>query len=187
MTTLLAESTGQLTIAMSDQRMDQRTDQRIDALAERAFRTAAEVVGSGEALIVVDAAGCFEPNRMTHSARMGALDPASLMKHLHILRARSAADLEYVLVYELERAFERFGTRHVLIPDLLTSLYDPKLSTRDAAHILGRIKSKLEELAENGARIVVLCRNAGNDLGTRTHFLSSLKAAADRVYLRSNT
>lgn len=160
---------------------------RIDDLAELAFRSAAEVVASGEALIVVDAAGCFEPNRMTHSARMGALDPASLMKHLHILRARSAADLEHVLLYELERAFERFGTRHVLIPDVLTALYDPSLSTRDAAHILGRIKSKLEELAENGAQIVVLCRNGGNDLGTRTHFLSSLRAAADRVYLRSNT
>ena len=176
MTTLLAESTGQLTIAMSDHRLD-----------ELAFRTAAEIVDSGEPLIVVDAAGCFEPNRMTHSARIGALDPAGLMKHLHILRARSAADLEDVLLHQLPPAFERYGTRHVLIPDPLTSLYDPALSTRDAARILGRIKAKLEELADTGAHIVLLCRQPGADLGTRSHFLSSLRAAADRVYLRSNT
>ncbi len=175
MTTLLAESTGKLTIAMSDRRLD-----------ELAFRTAAEIVDSGEPLIVVDAAGCFEPNRMTHSARIGAIDPAGLMKHLHILRANSALEMENVIL-NLESTFERCGTRHVLIPDLLTCLYDPSISTRDAAHILGRVKARLEELAETGARIVVLCRQASNDLGTRSHFLPSLRASADRVYLRSNT
>ena len=152
-----------------------------------AFRSAAEIVESGENLIVVDASGCFEATRMTHSARMGAIDPAGLMKHLHILRARSAGELEDIILHDLETAFLRFGTQHVLIPDLLGSLYDPTMSTRDAARILGRVKAKLEELAETGAQIVVLCRESEADLGTRSHFLSSLCASADRVYLRNNT
>jgi hypothetical protein len=176
MTTLLAESTGKLTIAVKGHRLD-----------EIAFRSAAEIVQSGETLIVVDGSGCFEPSRMTHSARMGAIDPAGLVKHLHILRARSAAELENLILHHLEPAFERLGTRHVLIPDLLGSLYASDMSTRDAARILGRVKAKLEELAENGAQIVVLCRESESDLGTRSHFLSSLCASADRVYLRSNT
>jgi hypothetical protein len=179
MTTLLAESTGQLSIAVLGVQ-----GQRIEELA---FQSAAEVVDGGEALIVVDAAGCFDPGRMTHSARIGAIDPAGLLKHLHILRARSAAELEDLILLHLETAFERLGTRHVLIPDLLGKLYDPAIQTRDAARILGRIKARLEELTENGAQIVVLCRETVSDLGTRAHFLSSLCASADRVYFRNNT
>jgi hypothetical protein len=177
MTTLLAESTGQLTIAMSDHRID-----------ELAFRSAAEIVESGENLIVIDAAGCFDPSRMTHSARIGAIDPSGLMKHLHILRARSAEDLENLVLHHLEDSFEKLGTRHVLIPDMLSSLYDSRISTRDAARILGRVKYKLEELSETGAQIVVLCRQSTpEDHGTRAHFLPSLCAAAHRVYMRNST
>jgi len=177
MTTLLAESTGQFTIAMSDHRID-----------ELAFRSAAEIVESGETLIVIDAAGCFDPSRMTHSARIGAIDPSGLTKHLHVLRARSAEDLETLVLHHLEEAFDKLNTRHVLIPDLLSSLYDSRISTRDAARILGRVKFKLEERTQTGAQITVLCRQAGNeDLGTRSHFLPSLCAAADRVYLRNST
>ncbi len=176
MTTLLAEATGQLAVVMSDRRLD-----------ELAFRTAAEIVGSGEDLIVVDPAGCFEPSRMTQSARIGTIDPAGLMRHLHILRAASAEDLETIVVHQLETAFERFATRHVLIPDLLGALYKPTISTRDAARILGRMKSKLEELTEMGAHVVLLCRETAGELGTKAHFLSSLCSSADRVYFRSNT
>ena len=176
MTTLLAESTGTLTIAVGDQRLD-----------ELAFRSAADIVVTGDSLVVVDAAGCFDPARMTHSARIGALDPAGLMRHLHIIRARTADELELAIGQQIETAFMRFGTRQVLITDLLGALYDNAISTRDASHILGRIKLKLEELAEMGAQIVVLCRPAERDLGTRAHFMSSLRASADRVYLRSNT
>ena len=71
-------------------------------LDELAFRSAAEVVDEGESLIVIDAAGCFDPMRMTHSARMGAVDPAGMMKHLHVLRARSAADLEFLIAQQVQ-------------------------------------------------------------------------------------
>jgi len=176
MTTLLAESTGRLSIAVSEKRP-----------SEFAFKSAAEIVECGETLIVVDTAGCFEPTRMTHSARIGAIDPVNLMKRLHILRTGSAADLEHLVLYQLEQAMDKLSTRHVLFPDLLTTLYDPQIPTRDAARILGRVKARLEELVSNGAQIVLLCRQAGPELGTRAHFLSSLCTAADRVYFRNST
>jgi hypothetical protein len=180
MTTLLAESTGQLTVAIQDCRSERSLD-------ELAFRSAAEVVESGERLIVVDTGHSFDPARMSQSARFGALEPANLMKQLHILRAASAGELEDVVSCRLESMFERFDTRHVLLIDPLNALYDPAIATRDAARILGKIKARLEELAETGAQIVVLCGSNGDDLGTRSHFLASLRSAANRVYLRSNT
>jgi len=180
MTTLLAESTGQLTIAIQDSRFDGSID-------ELAFRSAAEIVESGETLIVIDAGHGFDPSRMTQSARFGAIDPTNLMKRLHILRAPSALDLEEAILYRLEPLFERLNTRHVFIANPLHTLHDSAIATRDAARILGKVKSKLEELAENGAQIVVLCRKDDDAHGTRSHFLASLRASADRVYCRSNT
>jgi hypothetical protein len=154
MTTLLAESTGQF-----------------DTLA---FRSAAEIIENGEDLIVVDGAGCFEPTRMTHAARIGAIDSANLMRHLHILRARTAFELEDVILNQLESNFQRVGTRNVLLSDPLSALYSPEITTRDASRILGRLKAKLEEWTRTGAQIVVLCRESGLDHGTRAHFRTRL-------------
>jgi len=169
MTALLAESIGQLRIAIA------QSESRIDELV---FRSANEIIDRGDSLIVVDAAGCFEPARMTHTARTGAIDPALLLKKIRVLPARSAGELEDIILHQLELASDRFGTRHVLITDPLSSLYNPTLSTRDAARMLGRIKSMLETLAMNGFEIVVVCRRDGSELGTRSHFLSSLIRAS---------
>jgi hypothetical protein len=172
----VAAEYGQLTVYVSE-----------TAIHEVAFRTAADLVSNGEKLIVVDAAGCFHPLRMTQSARIGALDPAGLLKHLHILDASSPKALEQTILHDLESAFDRFGTRRVLIADPLDSLYDSQLSTRDAAQTLGRVKLKLEALANGGAHIVVLCYRRERDMRTRSHFVLSLCAAADRVYFRNRT
>jgi len=75
----------------------------------------------------------------------------------------------------------------VLIPNVLDALYDSSISTREAAQMLGRVKSRLESLVESGSNVVVVCQRRSEDLGTRAHFMASLCAAADQVYFRSNT
>ena len=74
----------------------------------------------------------------------------------------------------------------IVLADLLEPLYDAAIPTRQAAHTLGRIKLELESMAQQGTRIVVLCRRR-NDLGTRAHFLPSLCASADRVHFLKST
>jgi hypothetical protein len=75
----------------------------------------------------------------------------------------------------------------IVLADLLEPLYDSSISTRDAAHTLGRIKSELESMVQAGARVVVLCHTRPTDLGTRSHFMASLCAAADRVHFLKST
>ncbi len=75
----------------------------------------------------------------------------------------------------------------IVLADLLDPLYDAAISTREAAHTLGRIKSELESMVEEGARVVVLCHRRAADLGTRVHFMASLCAAADRVHFLKST
>jgi hypothetical protein len=77
--------------------------------------------------------------------------------------------------------------KHIIISDLLESFYDTSMLTREAAQILGKVKAMLQTLAEEGSQIVVLCRRRAEDRGTRSHFIASLCASADRVYFRRST
>jgi hypothetical protein len=75
----------------------------------------------------------------------------------------------------------------MVLGDLLESLYDPSIATREASRTLGRVKSELESMVELGVRVVVICRRRTEDLGTRSHFLASLCASADRVHFLKST
>jgi hypothetical protein len=74
-----------------------------------------------------------------------------------------------------------------VLADLLEPLYDSAISTRDAAHTLGRLKAELESMVDAGERVFVICRRRSNDLGTRSHFLASLCTLADRVHFLKST
>ena len=75
----------------------------------------------------------------------------------------------------------------LVLADLLEPLYDASVPTREAAHTLGRVKAELEAMVESGARVVIICRKHTEQLGTRSHFLASLCAAADRVHFLKST
>jgi hypothetical protein len=74
-----------------------------------------------------------------------------------------------------------------ILADLLEPLYDTSIATREAAHVLGRLKAELESMVDAGERIVVICRRRAEDLGTRAHFLTSLCAVANQVHFLKST
>ena len=75
----------------------------------------------------------------------------------------------------------------VVLADLLEPLYEASIPTRDAAHMLGRVKLELESMVDRGTLVVVICHRRPEDLGTRSHFLASLCASADRVHFLKST
>ena len=90
--------------------------------------------------------------------------------------------------YELARTIAcQTPGRNIVISNLLDAFYDSSILTREAAQILGRVKSTLEQLVDEGVQIIVLCRRRSDNLGTRSHFMASLCASADRVYFRRST
>ena len=74
-----------------------------------------------------------------------------------------------------------------ILADLLDPLYESSMATREAAHILGKVKTELQSMVERGAQVIVICRRRPEDLGTRSHFLASLCASADRVHFLKST
>jgi hypothetical protein len=75
----------------------------------------------------------------------------------------------------------------LVLADLLEPLYDPSVPTRQASHILGRLKAELAAMVQSGERVAVICRRHSEDLGTRAHFLSSFCTMADRVHVLKST
>ncbi len=75
----------------------------------------------------------------------------------------------------------------MIFTDVLEPLYATNIPTREASQALGRMKSELESLVEQGAQVIVICRRHSEDLGTRTHFMASLCASAGTVHFLKST
>jgi hypothetical protein len=143
------------------------------SIQDAALELSANRTLEGEPLLILDACRCFEPARLSRCAPHAA-------GLLHVLRASTSEPLAEIWnrLHEIQRDLQ---ARQILVVGLLDRLYDPDILTREAAHLLGAIKARLEQLAEDGFDITVLCGNQSRDLGTRAHFLSSLCASADTV------
>ena len=146
-------------------------------LEDMALELSANLTADGERLVVVDAAGCFDPSRISRAA-------ASLARNLHVVRAAHGDDLETALWPALQTAQQKSPVRRILIVGMLDRLYGRDLLTREAARALGRMKLVLEELTRSGLDVVVVCkaeRAEPQAMGARTYLLSSLCAAASEV------
>jgi hypothetical protein len=145
------------------------------ALEDMALELSADLTANGERLIVVDAAGCFDPSRLSRA-------DVSVALNLHVIRTAHSADLQDSIWSALQAARERTQARRVLIVGMLDHLYGRDMLTREAARALGRMKLVLEALTLSGLEVVVVCKAEQSELGARTYLLSSLCAAANEVY-----
>src|SRR5262245_11459750 len=158
---LSATTPGQFTVCLTD-----------GPVQETAFELSADLTANGDRLIVLDAAECFEPARMSQAA-------PDLAKHLHILRVSVPSESERIWS-ELLMVRHRYDSPRVLAVGILDHLYDPQIPTRDASRALGRMKAKLEDLTENGIEVIVVCRRPDNS-DVRAHFVRSLCASAHQI------
>jgi hypothetical protein len=143
-------------------------------LEDMAFEIAAELTANGERLVVVDAAGCFDPSKISRAAATVALN-------LHVVRAASSGNLQTALGPALQEAQHKTQARRLLLVGMLDHLYGRDMLTREAARALGRMKLVLEALTRSGLEVVVVCKAGQADLGARTYLLSSLCASAHEV------
>ena len=143
------------------------------SIQDSALELSAELTLDGEPLLILDACGCFEPSRLSRCAPHSA-------GLLHVLRASTSESIEEIWS-RLQGVQRDLQARQILVVGLLDRLYDPGILTRDAARTLGGIKSRLEQLAESGFDVTVLCENQTANLGARSHFLSSLCASASQT------
>jgi hypothetical protein len=151
------------------------------AVESMALELSADLTADGENLVVVDAAGCFDPSRISRAA-------VSVARNLHVIRAAHGTELRTMQWLEtsmwpaLQSAQQKSQARRVLIVGMLDHLYDRDILTRDAARALGRLKLGLEALTRSGLEVVVVCKPERTELGARNYLLSSLCASAHEVH-----
>ncbi len=119
----------------------------------------------------------------------GSLFPLPTDDNLVVIdasNARTCIEVENIIRGEVWAAFDSGPNRRIVISNLLEGLYDSTVPTREAARMLGRVKSRLNTLVELGAEITVYCQRR-KDTGTRSHFCASLCASADTIQFLSGT
>jgi len=147
------------------------------SIQNAALELSAALTREGEPLVILDACACFDPSRISRCAPHSA-------GLLHVLRVPVSQSIVETMdeVWSGLCGIQRdLQSRQILVVGLLDRLYDPAILTRDAARTLGGIKARLEHLAVDGFDVTVLCEQQSGSLGSRSHFLSSLCAAADQV------
>src|SRR5574342_98910 len=90
-----------------------RTDGPLDDMI---FELSANLTADGERLIVVDAAGYFDPSRVSRAA-------VSVARNLHVLRTAPGAELQAALWAALRSAQQRTHADRVLLVGVLDHLY----------------------------------------------------------------
>jgi hypothetical protein len=144
-------------------------------LEDMIFEVSAGLTSGNERLIVVDAAGCFDPSRVSRAA-------ASVARNIHVLRTFPGAEQQTSLWAKVRSLQQRTQARRVLLVGVLDHLYDRGILTRDAARSLGRLKLLLGALTRTGLDITVVCNGEDSQWGARTYLVSSLCASAQEVY-----
>jgi hypothetical protein len=136
----------------------------------------AGLTAGGERLLVLDAAGCLEPSRLSRAE-------ASTARSIQVMHLPLEAPMDEpaALSARIDAARREGPVRRVLMVGLLDHLQARQVLTRDTARALGRIKHFVEKLAASGMEVTLLCQAAAG-LGTRMYLISSLCAAADEVH-----
>src|SRR5262245_7258064 len=120
-----------------------RTACRLDDMI---FDLCANLAADGEWLIVLDAAGVFDPSRVSRAG-------GSVARSLHVVHTVPGAELHAALWAALQSAQQRTNARRVLLVGVLDHLYDRGILTRDAARDIGRIKLVFATLYWSGFEI----------------------------------
>jgi hypothetical protein len=148
----------------------------MEEMEELVVSLASEIALDGEPVIVVDALGVFEPANLARS-------PLSAATNLRVLKTSDSSEFQTALWTIVQDAGRGVRIRRVLMAGVLEHLYGKNLLTRDAARALGRMKMALNAMVKSGMDVVVVSSACRDGLGVRSHFLSSLCAAAGQVHV----
>lgn len=145
-------------------------------------RVAAQVLGGGASVALVDGANRFDVQAVVRFARERRLDPDALLKRLFISRGFTCYQMEAAVTERLPAFLQRTGSRTALIFGLLDTFYDEQASLRDVQSILRRIEQALLDMKERGVSILLAGIEWNVLPAERNQLLDRLKAGMDRVY-----
>ena len=134
---------------LSEGRMITLSGETSSAIAElAAFRAQLpiEVGGLDSAVLFIDGGNRSDPYLFSSFARQRGLKPAVAMRRVATCRVFTFYQLAALISAHLVRAVEDYGTRLVVISDILGTFNEPELEEREARRLLSAVEEGIEKV-----------------------------------------
>lgn len=156
------------------------------AVAElAAFRAQLPVEAGGldSAVLFIDGGNRSDPYLFSSFAKQRGLKPAVAMRRVTSCRVFTFYQLAALVSEHLVRAAEDYGTRLVVISDILGTFNEPELEEREARRVLGAVEEGVEKAKKHAIVITTLASpNKYDDtVASWADALVHLSAEGDRV------
>jgi Rad51 len=115
-----------------------------------------ETGGLDSAVLFIDGGNRSDPYLFSSFAKQKGLRPASAMRRVTSCRVFTFYQLAALLSEHLERAVEDYGTRLVVISDILGTFNEPELEEREARRILAAVEEGIQRVKEHALVIATL-------------------------------
>ena len=115
-----------------------------------------EAGGLDSAVLFIDGGNRSDPYLFSSFAKQRRLKPSVAMRRVATCRVFTFYQLADLVSRHLVRAAEDYGTRLVIIADLLGTFNEPELEEREAKRILGAVEEGIKQAKKNALVIATL-------------------------------
>jgi hypothetical protein len=144
---------------LSEGRLIMLSGAKSSAVAElAAFRAQLPVEAGGldSAVLFIDGGNRSDPYLFSSFAKQRGLRPAAAMKRVASCRVFTFYQLAALVSDDLVRAVEDYGTKLVVISDVLGTFNEPELDEREARRILSAVEEGIEKAKRRALVIATL-------------------------------
>ena len=123
-----------------------------------AFRSQLPVESGGldSAVLFIDGGNRSDPYLFSSFAKQRGIKPATAMRRVTSCRVFTFYQLAALVSEHLERAIADYGTKLVIISDVLGAFNEPELEEREARRVLGAIEEGIEKTKKHALVIATL-------------------------------
>jgi hypothetical protein len=112
--------------------------------------------GLDSAVLFIDGGNRSDPYVFSSFAKQKGVKPAVAMRRVASCRVFTFYQLAALISEHLVRAVEDYGTRLVVISDVLGTFNEPELDEREARRVLGAVEEGIEKVKKNALVIATL-------------------------------
>ncbi|MDG7008608.1 MAG: hypothetical protein JRN06_10260 [Nitrososphaerota archaeon] len=115
-----------------------------------------EIGGLNSTVLFIDGGNRSDPYLFSSFAKQKGLRPATAMRRVASCRVFTFYQLAALVSEHLVRAVEDYGTRLVVISDVLGTFNEPELDEREARRVLGAVEEGIAEVKRHALVIATL-------------------------------
>ena len=116
-----------------------------------------EIGGLDSTVLFIDGGNRSDPYLFSSFAKQKGLRPAAAMRRVASCRVFTFYQLAALVSEHLMRAVEDYGTRLVVVSDILGTFNEPELEEREARRVLGAVEEGIERVKRRALVIATLC------------------------------